>query len=178
MLACPQGLQCPALPRQYTNVGLPSATAESALFVVFLNDTATTEIYTLSLHDALPIYAARETLRNGVPEGKSFQLPLQYRSLRPVFPLFRDQPGLRYGALSAVRSPGASVSPDRSILAGAPGPWGPPGALRDAPWRIRMQSPVAGIVLLVWRASLHGGLCPNRAAAGRNRGSDCHKRRV
>ena len=26
------------------------------LFLVFFNDTATTEIYTLSLHDALPIY--------------------------------------------------------------------------------------------------------------------------
>src|SRR5471030_3385857 len=26
-------------------------------FVFFLNDTATTEIYTLSLHDALPIYS-------------------------------------------------------------------------------------------------------------------------
>src|SRR3712207_7272272 len=26
----------------------------------FFNDTATTEIYTLSLHDALPIWAARE----------------------------------------------------------------------------------------------------------------------
>src|SRR2546425_13251078 len=29
------------------------------LFFFFFNDTATTEIYTLSLHDALPIYAAR-----------------------------------------------------------------------------------------------------------------------
>src|SRR5258705_4662969 len=29
----------------------------------FFNDTATTEIYTLSLHDALPIYAARTTRR-------------------------------------------------------------------------------------------------------------------
>src|SRR2546429_6641691 len=29
----------------------------------FFNDTATTEIYTLSLHDALPIYAGQETLR-------------------------------------------------------------------------------------------------------------------
>src|SRR2546422_4454232 len=28
-------------------------------FVFFFNDTATTEIYTLSLHDALPISAAR-----------------------------------------------------------------------------------------------------------------------
>src|SRR3712207_8435350 len=29
----------------------------------FFNDTATTEIYTLSLHDALPIYAAARTSR-------------------------------------------------------------------------------------------------------------------
>src|SRR2546428_8482756 len=29
-----------------------------ALFFFFFNDTATTEIYTLSLHDALPIYEA------------------------------------------------------------------------------------------------------------------------
>src|SRR3712207_7689187 len=28
-------------------------------FLFFFNDTATTEIYTLSLHDALPIYVAR-----------------------------------------------------------------------------------------------------------------------
>src|SRR2546428_1888759 len=30
-----------------------------AVFFFFFNDTATTEIYTLSLHDALPIYLAR-----------------------------------------------------------------------------------------------------------------------
>src|SRR6266487_897370 len=30
----------------------------SRLSIFFFNDTATTEIYTLSLHDALPIYAA------------------------------------------------------------------------------------------------------------------------
>ena len=30
---------------------------ESLQFVFFFNDTATTEIYTLSLHDALPIYS-------------------------------------------------------------------------------------------------------------------------
>src|SRR5258708_8745116 len=29
------------------------------MFFFFFNDTATTEIYTLSLHDALPIYSAR-----------------------------------------------------------------------------------------------------------------------
>src|SRR2546430_11051699 len=31
----------------------------------FFNDTATTEIYTLSLHDALPIYACRRAPRRG-----------------------------------------------------------------------------------------------------------------
>src|SRR2546425_13239468 len=35
----------------------------SPLFFFFFNDTATTEIYTLSLHDALPIYI----VRGGVP---------------------------------------------------------------------------------------------------------------
>src|SRR3712207_9352198 len=38
----------------------------------FFNDTATTEIYTLSLHDALPIYVATELLRSaggGIERG-------------------------------------------------------------------------------------------------------------
>src|SRR2546422_144557 len=34
----------------------------SSLFFFFFNDTATTEIYTLSLHDALPIYPPRQQL--------------------------------------------------------------------------------------------------------------------
>src|SRR5256885_16723590 len=34
-----------------------------ALLVFFFNDTATTEIYTLSLHDALPIYASPGTAK-------------------------------------------------------------------------------------------------------------------
>src|SRR5256885_16939063 len=33
------------------------------LFFFFFNDTATTEIYTLSLHDALPIFGARGSPR-------------------------------------------------------------------------------------------------------------------
>ena len=33
------------------------------LFVFFFNDTATTEIYTLSLHDALPIYDYNESVK-------------------------------------------------------------------------------------------------------------------
>src|SRR5687768_17729539 len=35
------------------------------MFLFFFNDTATTEIYTLSLHDALPIYAASVRARAG-----------------------------------------------------------------------------------------------------------------
>src|SRR5438874_8670215 len=38
------------------------------LFFFFFNATATTEIYTLSLHDALPIYALR------LPEGAAHDL--------------------------------------------------------------------------------------------------------
>src|SRR5438094_6912456 len=34
----------------------PPLTLASLFFFFFFNDTATTEIYTLSLHDALPIY--------------------------------------------------------------------------------------------------------------------------
>src|SRR5437667_3184375 len=39
----------------------------------FFNDTATTEIYTLSLHDALPICAEPEALYTGKLEGKVHQ---------------------------------------------------------------------------------------------------------
>src|SRR5258705_7698084 len=44
--------------------GMTSLTQSKWLFVFFFNDTATTEIYTLSLHDALPILA-----KNGRIEG-------------------------------------------------------------------------------------------------------------
>src|SRR2546428_7096403 len=37
---------------------MSTTTQSSTLFFFFFNDTATTEIYTLSLHDALPIYWA------------------------------------------------------------------------------------------------------------------------
>ena len=37
--------------------------------VFFFNDTATTEIYTLSLHDALPIYGRRQLHQAVIEEG-------------------------------------------------------------------------------------------------------------
>src|SRR3712207_8489807 len=42
--------------------------------VFFFNDTATTEIYTLSLHDALPICDARPRL----PDGGNHRRPLRH----------------------------------------------------------------------------------------------------
>src|SRR5256885_16087865 len=44
----------------------------SFFFFFFFNDTATTEIYTLSLHDALPIYPRRGThsLQAELPEPR------------------------------------------------------------------------------------------------------------
>src|SRR5256885_16596522 len=39
-------------------------------FFFFFNDTATTEIYTLSLHDALPICARRSAIRGVIVRGR------------------------------------------------------------------------------------------------------------
>src|SRR2546425_10694048 len=46
-------------------------------FFFFFNDTATTEIYTLSLHDALPISATSTaaTARTGSPARRSATMP-------------------------------------------------------------------------------------------------------
>src|SRR5947209_14044987 len=44
----------------YLSITHPSTTLFSYFF--FFNDTATTEIYTLSLHDALPIFQAEENV--------------------------------------------------------------------------------------------------------------------
>src|SRR5437899_5386156 len=52
------------------------------LFFFFFNDTATTEIYTLSLHDALPILAAQGFLKvEALADSSGHQLPhIEYRS--------------------------------------------------------------------------------------------------
>src|SRR5258708_30880522 len=42
-----------------------------SLFFFFFNDTATTEIYTLSLHDALPICHRRDGPAAGPPAGRA-----------------------------------------------------------------------------------------------------------
>src|SRR2546422_1961688 len=53
--------------------------ATSILILFFFNDTATTEIYTLSLHDALPIYTLLSSTRleaqrfDGIDGGRAIR---------------------------------------------------------------------------------------------------------
>src|SRR5205807_9999391 len=48
---------------------------------IILNDRATVETYTLSLHDALPISAAAETMPAGEPDGGSCATSLHLGSV-------------------------------------------------------------------------------------------------
>src|SRR3712207_8676841 len=43
--------------------------------IIFFNDTATTEIYTLSLHDALPIYRRRAARHRARPQPDVAEVP-------------------------------------------------------------------------------------------------------
>src|SRR2546429_5969656 len=64
-----------------------------AFFFFFFNDTATTEIYTLSLHDALPIYtvltmkAASSMLKEICVTGGRQRTRKLSSSAPPVFPI-------------------------------------------------------------------------------------------
>src|SRR5258708_37400418 len=65
-------------------------------FFFFFNDTATTEIYTLSLHDALPIYSSRIAVlvaieRQASPPSKGWLTRYGSSSLRVVMPAFRSR---------------------------------------------------------------------------------------
>src|SRR2546429_6612100 len=49
----------------------------------FFNDTATTEIYTLSLHDALPIYPMSQSIAEGWRAGAAKALERQFAAFVP-----------------------------------------------------------------------------------------------
>src|SRR5207249_10882321 len=53
--------------RQLISLSLSTIYHRSSFSFFFFNDTATTEIYTLSLHDALPISPSAATSRPGPP---------------------------------------------------------------------------------------------------------------
>src|SRR5260370_1071821 len=54
-------------------------------FFFFFNDTATTEIYTLSLHDALPIYFANALL---IKPDATGHLSINYHGPRGTYPYY------------------------------------------------------------------------------------------
>src|SRR5437764_15205889 len=54
-------------------------------FFFFFNDTPTTEIYTLSLHDALPIFGASLNIRHNLSSSKGPK-PLQLKLLTTYIP--------------------------------------------------------------------------------------------
>src|SRR3712207_8911362 len=58
---------------------------------VFFNDTATTEIYTLSLHDALPIFATKQ----GTYQAHSEESSLLYSTWKLKGGNVRLRPGAR-----------------------------------------------------------------------------------
>src|SRR3712207_7785468 len=66
--------------------------AATCICLFFFNDTATTEIYTLSLHDALPICLSA---RGGARRRSRFS---------------RTDPGAARGRLPAPRAPGAAAA--------------------------------------------------------------------
>src|SRR5256885_3511823 len=70
--------------------------ARQMCFFFFFNDTATTEIYTFSLHDALPIYApgrenAPDDLRQAEALGQGKGEPLVAGALPPLPPAQRTR---------------------------------------------------------------------------------------
>src|SRR5438132_8343202 len=57
------------------------------MFLFFFNETATTEIYTLSLHDALPIYLQQLVKPMARPQGWRLACRLDLCLPPPEFPL-------------------------------------------------------------------------------------------
>src|SRR5437016_12647234 len=62
-----RGDVCSVVSLYSSSVTVPSL----RFFFFFFNDTATTEIYTLSLHDALPIYPAAGRIRPQRPDPEN-----------------------------------------------------------------------------------------------------------
>src|SRR6266403_3957909 len=119
----------------------------------FFNDTATTEIYTLSLHDALPICPATLAARRP-------RVPLPDRRLP------RRLVGYRAHVATECRSPRRAAPAARPTCAHAvTGPGDRDGRLRRAMWASRMRP--------TFVACAAGGRrdLPTQAASGARSGS-------
>src|SRR3712207_7554141 len=55
-------------------------------YIFFFNDTATTEIYTLSLHDALPIFAAEQAEQDRALQHRRDRRRQPYADLQLIAP--------------------------------------------------------------------------------------------
>src|SRR5260221_2533642 len=81
-----------------------------SFFFFFFNDTATTEIYTLSLHDALPISARWQqtiqtiALTRNRPKQLSFPWPRRSAGKLNCFGLLRDRKSTRLNSSHTVIS--------------------------------------------------------------------------
>ena len=85
---------------------------DSFFLCFFFNDTATTEIYTLSLHDALPICNMTETLIKIAPvcEKSGITLLLELFNTKVDHPdYFLDDPETCIDILKAVNSPNVKM---------------------------------------------------------------------
>ena len=104
------------------------------VFFFFFNDTATTEIYTLSLHDALPI-SVRGYEEGDVGTGQSYlQASIEYR-----FPLFSFLGGALFLDAGTDLGTGDNVP-------GSPGPdRGKPGSGFGYGAGVRVQTPLGPI---------------------------------
>src|SRR6266480_7230325 len=91
-------------------------------FFFFFNDTATTEIYTLSLHDALPICSFLDTAvdANGCGEQQTLDSPglrkkrsriLRVQSDFDRMPAARRQVGVDAAAVRDPKLPGDQIGP-------------------------------------------------------------------
>src|SRR5258708_21595822 len=77
----------------------------SLAFFFFFNDTATTEIYTLSLHDALPIFkAGNELARIGIDVVDGANIAVIDLLLVVVFDLHQDRKSTRLNSSHQITS--------------------------------------------------------------------------
>src|SRR5256885_9049369 len=78
----------------------------SCFFFFFFNDTATTEIYTLSLHDALPIFSRPYSVRSEATSGvamPSSSLKWRHRATGTTRKAYSTRPLMRKNPICSAR---------------------------------------------------------------------------